>query len=438
MHPETWISETLTTVPRAIDLGLRIGLLPPGPLDAITDVPGVLVGHTTLIAGDGPMDVGHGPVRTGVTIVMPHEDDPWTEPVFAGCHRLNGNGELTGLEWVRESGMLGGVIGITNTHSVGVVRDALVAQAARANAGRGVFWSLPVVGETYDGALNDINGFHVRAEHVDAALASAASGPVAEGNVGGGTGMILHEFKGGIGTASRRVADEHGGWTVGALVQGNYGSRELLRVDGVPVGQEIPKTDVPSPWDHEEALYAVGGGGRVTADGTPTSSGPSSAPASSSASSASASSSASSSAGGQVGRVGPNGGSIIVILATDAPLLPGQCERLAQRAGLGIARMGGIASNGSGDIFLAFATGNRGLGITGTAADARVTVPLRGVVDAALSPLFQAAVEATEAAIVNALLAAETMTGRDGITAQALDHDRLLSIMARYGRGPRA
>ncbi len=215
------------------------------------------MGHTTLIRGDGPLVVGEGPVRTGVTIVVPHEDDVWTEPVFAGCHRLNGNGELTGLEWIRDSGMLGGVIGITNTHSVGVVRDALVAHAARANAGKGVFWSLPVVGETYDGALNDIDGFHVRPEHVDAAITSASGGPVTEGNVGGGTGMILHEFKGGIGTASRRVTAADGGWTVGALVQGNYGSRELLRVDGVPVGQEVPVSDVPSAWSQMEALDAA-------------------------------------------------------------------------------------------------------------------------------------------------------------------------------------
>jgi D-aminopeptidase len=340
-----------------------------------------------------------------VTIVVPHADDAWTEPVFAGCHRLNGNGELTGLEWVRESGMLGGVIGLTNTHSVGVVRDALVAHAARANRGLGAYWSLPVVGETYDGALNDINGFHVRPEHVDAALASAAGGPVAEGNVGGGTGMVLHEFKGGIGTASRRVPDADGGWTVGALVQANYGSRELLRVDGVPVGREIPVSEVPSAWDQMESLAEAGG-----SDAAPS----------------------------MASRVGPGGGSIIVVLATDAPLLPHQCERLAQRAGLGLARMGSIASNGSGDLFIAFATGNRGLGITGTARDARALVDLRMIVDRAISPLFQAAVEAVEAAVVNALLAAETMTGRDGITAYAIDHERLLGVMARHGRGARA
>jgi D-aminopeptidase len=384
---------------RARELGLRIGRLEPGDHDAITDVPGVLVGHTTLIAGEGPLVVGQGPVRTGVTVVVPHEDEMWTEPVFAGCHRLNGNGELTGLEWVRESGRLGGVIGITNTHSVGVVRDALVAHAARANGGFGAYWSLPVVGETYDGALNDINGFHVRPEHVDAAIASAAGGAVEEGNVGGGTGMVLFEFKGGIGTASRRIPEADGGWIVGALVQANFGSRELLRVDGVPVGEAIPVSEVASPWDQEARVAA---------------------------------------APGRPSRLGPDGGSIIVVLATDAPLLPHECERLAQRAGLGLARMGSIASNGSGDLFLAFATGNRGLGATGTETDPRRTIAARMILDRAVSPMFQAAVEAVEAAVLNALLAAESMVGRDGITAEAIEHDRLLDIMARYGRGPRA
>ena len=388
---------------RARDLGLRIGLLEPGDRDAITDIPGVLVGHTTLISGDGPLVVGQGPVRTGVTIVVPHEDHVFTEPVFAGCHRLNGNGELTGLEWVRESGLLGGVIGITNTHSVGVVRDALVAHAAAENAGKGVYWSLPVVGETYDGALNDIDGQHVRGEHVDAALASATRA-VAEGNVGGGTGMVLHEFKGGIGTASRRVPGADGGWTVGALVQANYGSRELMRVDGVPVGEAIPVSEIPSAWDQMEAIDPM------VSDAQP----------------------------GMAGRQGPGGGSIIVVIATDAPLLPHQCQRIAQRAGLGLARMGSIASNGSGDLFIAFATGNRGLGPLGTEHDARRTVETRTVVDKAMSPLFLATVEAVEGAVVNALLAAATMTGRDGVTAYAVDHDRLLDVMARFGRGPRA
>jgi len=390
---------------RARELGVHIGLLDPGEHDAITDVPGVLVGHTTLIEGQGPLVVGRGPVRTGVTVVIPHSDDVWTEPVFAGCHRLNGNGELTGLEWVRESGFLGGVIGITNTHSVGVVRDAFVAHAARNRANESVFWSLPVVGETYDGALNDMNGFHVKPAHVDAAIAAAEGGPVAEGNVGGGTGMICHEFKGGIGTASRVVPEPDGSWVVGALVQANYGSRELLRIDGVPVGQAIPKSEIPSAWDQEEARAATAG-----TDARP----------------------------GMSSRTGPGGGSIIVILATNAPLLPHQCERLAQRAGLGLARMGSIASHGSGDLFIAFATGNRGLSQTAGERDARRTVETRMVVDRAISPLFQAAIEAVEAAVVNALLAAQTMTGRDGITAHALDHDRLLDVMARYGRGPRA
>jgi D-aminopeptidase len=396
---------------RARELGLRIGLLEPGPLDAITDIPGVRVGHTTIIAGDGPLRVGHGPVRTGVTVIVPHDGDPWIEPVFAGCHRLNGNGELTGLEWVRESGFLGGVIGLTNTHSVGVVRDALVAHAASSREPHEVFWSLPVVGETYDGGLNDINGFHVKQSHLDAALASVAGGPVAEGNVGGGTGMICHEFKGGIGTASRRVAEADGGWTVGALVQANYGDREQLRIDGVPVGQAIPLGEVPSGWAAAEQVEieaeAASAARRLAAPGL-------------------------------VKRSGAGGGSIIIVLATDAPLLPHQCERLAQRASLGLARMGSLASHGSGDIFIAFATGNRDLSRAAGERDPRPTVDLRMVTDRVITPLFQAAVEATEAAIVNALLAAETMTGRDGITAYALDHDRLLDVMAEYGRGPRA
>ena len=381
---------------RARELGLHIGLLDPGEHDAITDVPGVLVGHTTLIEGEGPLVVGRGPVRTGVTVVIPHPGDVWTDPVFAGCHRLNGNGELTGLEWVRESGFLGGAIGITNTHSVGVVRDAFVAHAAGAHHQDAVFWSLPVVGETYDGGLNDINGFHVRPAHVDAALAAAGGGPVEEGNVGGGTGTVCHEFKGGIGTASRVVAAGDGGWTMGVLVQANYGEREQLRIDGVPVGQAIPVTDVPSPYRDDEA--------------------DSDRP-----------------------RPDPGSGSIIIVVATNAPLLPHQCERIALRAGLGLARMGSTANHSSGDLVLAFATGNRGLpGADEPSASAPGVIELRMVPDNRLTPLFKATVEATEAAILNALLAAETMTGRDGITAHALDHDRLLDVMARYGRGPRA
>jgi len=371
---------------RARDLGIRIGRLEPGEHNAITDVAGVRVGHATLVRGFGPLRVGEGPVRTGVTVIVPHDGDVWTEPIFAGAHRLNGNGELTGLEWIREHGMLGGVIGLTNTHSVGVVRDALIEAAARAHELRDDIWALPVVGETYDGVLNDINGFHVRPEHVREALDDARAGPVAEGSVGGGTGMICHELKGGIGTASRRVP---GGWTVGILVQANYGRRDLLRIDGVPVGQAIPTGDVPSPWDQLEALNA---------------------------------------------RATPEGGSIIGIVATDAPLLPHQCARLAQRMGMGVARMGSYAAHGSGDLFLAFATGNRDLSRRAGEDDPRPTVELRMVVDEHINPLLEAVVEATEEAIANAMLGSGTMAGRDGLTAHGLDPERVAAIMRAHGR----
>jgi D-aminopeptidase len=397
---------------RARDHGIVLGRLGPGPLNAITDVAGVRVGHTTLIRGEGPRVVGEGPVRTGVTVVVPHDGDTFIEPVFAGCHRLNGNGELTGLEWIRESGFLTSPIAITNTHSVGVVHDALLVHAVRAQGPYADLWSLPVVGETYDGILNDINGFHVRPEHLDAALDGATGGPVVEGAVGGGTGMTCHEFKGGIGTASRLVPVDAGGWIVGALVQANYGTRELLRIDGVPIGEAIPTSDVPSPSEAAEALArtraGVQSGGR---GGAPT--------------------------GGRASRE-PGSGSIIVVLATDAPLLPHQCERLAQRAGLGIARMGGIASSTSGDIFIAFATGNRGLPGPASAPVPPAVHEVRMVDDGRMTLLFQAAVEAVEEAIVNALLVAGTMTGADGITAHGLDGERVVDIMARHGRGPKA
>jgi D-aminopeptidase len=363
---------------RARDLGITIGTLPTGPLNAITDVAGVRVGHTTLISGDGPLVVGKGPIRTGVTVILPHDGDPGREPVFAGSHTLNGNGEMTGLEWVRESGMLTTPIGLTNTHSVGVVRDALVAASVRGREAVGL-WSLPVVAETWDGYLNDVNGQHVRAEHVFAALESATGGPVAEGSVGGGTGMKAFGFKAGIGTASRRVGEEHGGYTVGVLVQANHGRRERLAVDGAPVGREISQADVPGP---------------------------------------------------DLGSA--DAGSIIAIVATDAPLLPQQCRRLAERAGLGVARGGGGGENSSGDIFLAFATGNRGLQADGAAAP--VTVPLQMLSDDHISELFWATIEATEEAVLNALIAAETMTGRDGITFHALPHDRLMGVMREYRR----
>ena len=372
---------------RARDLGIVIGLGRPGPSNAITDVPGVRVGHTTLIEGDGPLVPGRGPVRTGVTVVIPHDGDLWTEPVFAGCHRLNGNGELTGLEWIREAGQLEGPIALTNTHSVGVVHDALIAQAVRAHGSGRPIWSLPVVGETYDGRLNDIDGFHVRPAHVLAALEAASAGPVAEGGVGGGTGMVCHEFKGGIGTASRVLDPVDGGWTVGVLVQANYGRRELLRIDGVPVGAAIPTSLLPSPHDQQAT-------------------------------------------GSRRGETG----SIIVLVATDAPLLPHQCARLAQRPSLAIGRMGGTGGNFSGDLFLAFATGNRGLPSTALETRPERPIELRMVPDAAIDPLFDATIEATEEAIVNALVAAQTMVGRDGITAHAIPHDRLVAALAAAGR----
>ncbi len=351
---------------RARDLGIRIGSLPTGPQNAITDVRGVRVGHTTLISGDGPLIVGQGPVRTGVTVIQPRADAVWSNPCFAGCHRLNGAGELTGLEWVRESGMLTAPVAITNTHSVGVVRDALVKWIVRERSEDAHFWVVPVVGETYDGMLNDTDGFHVRDEHVFAALADASSGPVREGNVGGGTGMICHGFKGGIGTASREV---EGGYVVGVLVQANYGRRDRLTIAGVPVGERIPASDVPLP------------------------------------------------------QRPPPEGSIIVVVATSAPLLPHQCDRLAQRAALGIGRVGGLGEHGSGDLILSFATGNEQLPPEPSTVSEPAAV--RMLPNNRMNALFQGTVEATEEAIVNALVAAETMTGCDGITAHRLPHDRL-------------
>jgi D-aminopeptidase len=332
---------------RARDIGLTIGDAEPGRRNAISDVEGVLVGHATVIEADD--------VRTGVTVIVPPET-----PLFAGCHRLNGNGELTGLEWVRESGLLTTPIGITNTFSVGVVRDAIAARSSDEDA-----WSLPVVGETFDGFLNDIRAQRVTAEHVEAAFA-AASAEVAEGNVGGGTGMVCHEFKGGIGTASRAV----NGHIVGVLVQANYGRRERFRVDGVPVGELIGDR-VPTPEPREEW------------------------------------------------------GSIIGVAATDAPLLPHQCERLAQRIGLGVARVGGTAAHTSGDLFFAFSTANRGLDA------AHGEIGLLMLSDGEITPFYAAVIDATEEAIVNALLAAETMTGRDGHTVYALEGELLQEALRR-------
>lgn len=363
---------------RARDLGIRIGRLNPGRWNAISDVAGVRVGHTTINKGAGPLVVGQGPVRTGVTVIWPHEGNPGVDPVFAGCHVFNGNGEMTGMVWVEESGLLTTPIAITNTHSVGVVRDALITYDVEHGVGAYEFcWGLPVVAETYDGFLSDVNGMHVRPEHVFAALDTAASGLVAEGCVGGGAGMICHGFKGGIGTSSRVLAAEDGGWAVGALVQANYGRRVLLRVDGVPVGREITFAETPRP-------------------------------------------------GGAEG-----GGSIIVIIATDAPLLPGQCRRLAQRATIGLGRAGGLGDNGSGDLFLAFSTANRGLLATTRPGEA---LAVRMLPHDAMDPLFEAVADATEEAIINALCAATTTTGVNGRTAHAIPLDRLRAIMLKYGR----
>jgi D-aminopeptidase len=372
---------------RARELGIRLGDLSPGPHNAITDVAGVRVGHSTKVRGEGPLVAGEGPVRTGVTVVCPREGLARDEPVFAGSHTFNGNGEMTGLEWIREAGTLATPVAITNTHSVGVVRDALVRAEMEARADEEDYWSLPVVAETYDGTLNDINGQHVTAEHVFEALASAGDGPVEEGSVGGGTGMICHEFKGGIGTSSRRLPEEQGGWTVGALVQANYGRRPLLRVDGVPVGRMLDTEIVPSPYEDEVETQP------------------------------------------------PGTGSIIVVLATDAPLLPTQCDRLARRASIGLGRMGGGLDNGSGDIFFAFATGNRGIPRAGLPSPPH-TVPLEMVTNAYTSPLFHAAAEATEEAILNALLAAGDMTGRDGITARGLTPELLLGALEEAREDP--
>jgi D-aminopeptidase len=364
---------------RARELGIAVGTGTPGRLNAITDVRGVRVGHCTLIEGEGPLEVGRGPIRTGVTVIQP-PGDIWEQPLFAGCHRLNGNGELTGLEWIRESGMLTSPIGLTNTHSVGTVRDALIAhEVAARGPSAGFFWGLPVVGETWDGMLNDTNGFHVTAEHVHAAIVDATDGAVAEGGVGGGTGMICHDFKGGIGTSSRACSAEAGGYTVGVLVQANHGRRERLSVNGVPIGRVIGPDKVPLPEEHP----ALPGGS----------------------------------------------GSIIVVIATDAPLLAHQCRRLAQRAGLGIARMGGVGEHTSGDLFVCFATGNRGLVAGELGHESPLTVPLTMLSDRYITALFDATVEATEEAILNAMLGAETMVGRDGITAHALPAGYVASLV---------
>ena len=381
--------------PRARELGIaaQIGGTP-GPLDAITDVAGVEVGHTTLISGSGRLVVGKGPVRTGVTVIHPRGKRS-SDPVFGAWFTLNGNGEMTGTTWLQESGILEGPIAITNTHSVGVVRDAILQwQVTRPGLQP---WGLPVVAETWDGALNDINGFHVKPEHVLAALDSATSGPVREGAVGGGTGMVCLQFKGGIGTASRRLDARLGGYTVGVLVQCNFGLRADLRVAGVPVGQEIPDL-LPCVASADTTLRP---GFRRCAD----------------VRRASASSSKE-----------LEQGSIIVVVATDAPLVPHQLKRLVTRVALGVGRSGGFGGNSSGDIFVAFSTAN-----AHTANDTGV-VKVEMLPNARMNSLFYATVQATEEAILNALLAAETMTGADELRVYALPRDRLTAAMRKYGR----
>jgi len=368
--------------PRARDLGVPFDGTP-GPGNAITDVGGVTVGHSTIVSGEGKLVVGQGPVRTGVTAVLPRGRDSMARPSFAGWFSQNGNGEMTGTTWIEESGFLEGPVMITNTHSVGVVRDAVIQWRIKSGPpdASGYWWSLPVVAETYDGVLNDINGFHVKERHAFEALDGARGGPVAEGNVGGGTGMVAYGFKGGIGTSSRLVKAGSGAYTVGVLVQANFGRRPQLTIAGVPVGRELPQ------------LPARGAVNGIVDDP-------------------------------ERGDLG----SIIIVVATDAPLLPHQLKRLARRATLGMARTGGLSGNGSGDIFIAFSTANpdafKGEGLA----------TLQMVSNEEISPIFDATAWATEEAIVNAMVAAETMTGADGRRVERLPHDGLRAALKKYNR----
>ncbi|MBA2458704.1 MAG: P1 family peptidase [Gemmatimonadales bacterium] len=381
--------------PRARDLGVPFDGTP-GRHNAITDVRGVEVGHTTLISGSGPLVRGKGPVRTGVTAVLPRGKAS-SDPVFGAWFSLNGNGEMTGTAWIEESGFLQGPVLITNTHSVGIVRDATIEWMLRRDTS--FQWALPIVAETWDGVLNDLNGFHVRPRHVFAALDGARAGPVLEGTVGGGTGMLCNGFKGGIGTSSRVTAPEVGGHTVGVLVQCNYGRRAGLRIAGVPVGEEfteptlcVASTRTPSQAFLRELPRCAARQG--AADGRPL----------------------------------EEMGSIIIVVATDAPLLPHQLARLVKRATLGLGREGSIASNFSGDLFVAFSSANPG------AARDTALVSVGMVPNERLDPLFAATVQATEEAVTNALVAAETMTGADDVRAVALPHERLREILRKYNR----
>lgn len=372
-------SSLLSQQPRARELGIPLDGTT-GKLNAITDVQGVEVGHNTLIIGEGKLIVGEGPVRTGVTAILPRGKK--YDPVFAGWYSLNGNGEMTGTTWVEESGFLEGPVMITNTHSVGVVRDAVIDWGYKnkyfdplPNA-PDVYWALPVVAETYDGALNDINGFHVNKDHVFDALNDAKTGKVEEGNVGGGTGMICHRFKGGIGTSSRILSLNGKNYTLGVLVQANYGNRQSLTIAGVPIGKEItdlmPEND-PLKKDEDQ-------------------------------------------------------GSIIVVVATDAPLLPHQLKRLARRVPIGISRMGGFGSNSSGDIFIAFSTANPGAANRDENQDV-VMIP-----NDQMSSLFEATAQATEESILNALIAAKTMVGKNNTKVYELPEDRLIELLKKYNR----
>lgn len=353
---------------RLRQLGITIGDFPTGPNNAITDVPGVLVGQVTLIQDEPQV------ARTGITVIVPREGDIGSDYAFAGFHRFNGCGEMTGIHWLEETGLLSSAIALTNTMQIGMVRDAL-GEYSWVHSQHGPYW-LPVVAETYDGWLSDLSGPALTREHVFEAMQSARSGPVAEGNVGGGTGMICHDFKGGIGTSSRLVAAGGAQYSIAALVQTNYGDRQQLRVDGVPVGREIGLDKVPSAWQQP-----------------------------------------------------PESSSIIIIIATDAPLLPMQCQRLAQRATSGLARVGGVGHNTSGDLFLAFATGNH------IPAHSEGLVQLEGMLPHnQLDPFFDAAADVVEESILNALTAAETMTGQQGRTAYALPLDELQQVMKKYGR----
>src|ERR1700736_1415518 len=372
-----------TKTVRARDLGIPFDGTP-GKFNAITDVPGVEVGYTTLISGEGKLEVGKGPVRTGVTAIIPRGHDSLNDPVYAGVFSLNGNGEMTGTAWVEESGFLEGPVLITNTHSVGVARDATIAWRIKHGAPdvTGYWWSLPVVAETWDGWLNDINGFHIKPEHVDHALDSAHGGAIEEGSVGGGTGMICYEFKGGNGTASRKVTISAGGegqsekqtrsFTVGVFVQANCGRRPQLVIAGVPVGKEIP--------------------GSVYKEET---------------------------------------GSIIIVVATDAPLLPNQLKRLARRASLGLARTGSVSGNGSGDLFIAFSTANP----NATKSD-QVTHAVETIPNDLMDPIFTGVVQATEEAIINALVDNHEMVGRDEHRVPALPRERLRELLRQYHRAP--